>query len=130
MDLVLRAVHSKGKCKQGRPFLLRNVYSPHSHALFNVRWCNTVAKTNYEFSNLFDVDDILILLICSLLALDRTKWVDRAGTLSFRRIHGYDFGAAHYPKGMFLTHSLAIGGEIPEVRRGETCVRLLHACMA
>ena len=62
-------VHFKGKCKQGRPFLLRNVYSPHPHALFNVRWRNTVAETNHKFGNLLDVDDILVLLVRNILNL-------------------------------------------------------------
>ena len=92
MDLVLRAVHSKGKCKRSGlvPSRQRNVYSPYAHALFNVRGRNPVAKPYDKLCNLLDVDDVLVLFIRTLLTLHRTLRVDCTSTLSRHWVHGND----------------------------------------
>lgn len=127
MNLVLRAVHSKAKRKPcGSAGISEHL--PYSHALLNVCRCHTIAKANNKLCNLLDVNHILVLFVRAFLSLDCAERIYRTGTLRLHGIHGNNLRATGNLKGMFLAHSLAIRGEIPEVRGGEACVRLLHAC--
>ena len=71
-------------------------YAPNTHALLDIRGRDTVAKTDDELRNLLDVDDILVLLVCTLLTLDRTRSVDRTRSGGGLLVNGDNLGATSH----------------------------------
>ena len=47
-----------------------SVFLPYSHALFNIRGADTVAKLDDKLGNLLDVDDILALGLVLIVGND------------------------------------------------------------
>ena len=73
-----------------------------AHAFFYIRRTDSLAELDDEFGDLFDVDDIFALVVVLLVL--------------------YYLGAAGDLERVVFGHSLAIGGNVPEVRGCEACV--------
>ena len=103
-------------------------HAPNTHVLFYIRRRNALTKTDHKLRNLLDIDDILVLLVRTLLALNCTLRVD--GTSALRRggVHRDDLRTPCNLQGMLLSHTLPVSGKIPEVWRSKTGVGFLHTC--
>ena len=104
-------------------------YSPDTHTLLNIRGCDTLSKTHDKFGNLFDVDDILVLLVGAFLALSGASRVYGASSCRCIRVHRDDLGTARDLQGVLLSHTLPVNGKVPQVGRGKPSVGLLDPYM-
>lgn len=106
--------------------------APHPHALLDISGSDSIAQSDNKLCDLLDIDDILILLVriglCARSA--RRCRRRRIGSISVRRRETNDLGAARDLERMLGRLTLFVGGEIPQIGRGESRVRLLDPCHA
>ena len=63
---------------------------PNAHALLNACWCDTLPEAEHELDNLLNVDDVLVLFVCTLLILHPALRVYRMSALRSDGIHRND----------------------------------------
>lgn len=106
--------------------------APHPHALLDISGSDSIAQSDNKLCDLLDIDDILILLVriglCARSA--RRCRRRRIGSICVRRRETNDLGAARDLERMLGRLTLFVGGEIPQIGRGESRVRLLDPCHA